>query len=168
MSVIKCNCEKCKISLNENKIYYSLFCGCEDCRQAGQWGYSKGGPLPDRLQKLIYVRSDIPVKLLTDHVLPDKIEAILGIHVERLMADHSFDYYYTLYSEFLPSPQMRWCTKELKIIPFEKAALLEKYTFPKVYFLKTYTFSKVVLVKEYTFSESVPLQKVYFFRKYTL
>ena len=59
MSVIKCNCEKCKIFLNENKIYYSLFCGCEDCRQAGQWGYSKGGPLPDRLQKLIYVRSDI-------------------------------------------------------------------------------------------------------------
>ena len=59
MSVIECNCEKCKIFLNENKIYYSLFCGCEDCRQAGQWGHSKGGPLPDRLQKLIYVRSDI-------------------------------------------------------------------------------------------------------------
>jgi len=59
MSVIECNCEKCKIFLNENKVYYSLFCGCEDCRQAGQWGHSKGGPLPDRLQKLIYVRSDI-------------------------------------------------------------------------------------------------------------
>ena len=59
MSVIKCNCEKCKIYLHESKIHYSLFCGCEDCRQAGEWGHSKGGPLPEKLQKLIYVRSDI-------------------------------------------------------------------------------------------------------------
>ena len=59
MSVIKCNCEKCKIFLNDKKIYYSLFCGCEDCRQAAEWGHSNGGPLPDKLQKLIYVRSDI-------------------------------------------------------------------------------------------------------------
>ena len=59
MSVIKCNCEKCKIYLHESKIHYSVFCGCEDCRQAGEWGHSKGGPLPEKLQKLIYVRSDI-------------------------------------------------------------------------------------------------------------
>jgi len=59
MSVISCNCEKCKIYLNDNKIYYSLFCGCEDCRQAGEWGHYKGGPLPEKLQKLIYIRSDI-------------------------------------------------------------------------------------------------------------
>ena len=59
MSVITCNCQKCKIYLSENKIYYSLFCGCEDCRQAGEWGHSKGGPVPEKLQKLIYVRSDI-------------------------------------------------------------------------------------------------------------
>ena len=59
MSTIKCNCEECKIFLNDQKIYYSVFCGCEDCRQAAEWGNSHGSPLPDKLQKLIYVRSDI-------------------------------------------------------------------------------------------------------------
>ena len=59
MSVISCNCEKSQIYLNENIIYYSLLCGCEDCRQAGEWGHFKGGPEPEKLQKLIYVRSDI-------------------------------------------------------------------------------------------------------------
>ena len=76
MSVIKCNCEKCKIHLNKNKIYYSLFCGCEDCRQAGEWGHSKGGPLPEKLQKLIYVRSDIK-----------KVEGKQYMHAYQLRAD---------------------------------------------------------------------------------
>ena len=59
MSVIKCNCKRCKIYLNDSKIYYSVYCGCEDCRQAAEWGHYKGGPIPEKLQKLIYVRSDI-------------------------------------------------------------------------------------------------------------
>ncbi len=59
MSVIKCKCEKCSIFLNEPKVLYSLFCACEDCRQAGEWGYIKGGNKPEKIQKLIYLRSDI-------------------------------------------------------------------------------------------------------------
>ena len=53
MSVIKCNCKRCKIYLNDSKIYYSVYCGCEDCRQSAEWGHFKGGPIPEKLQKLI-------------------------------------------------------------------------------------------------------------------
>ena len=56
---IECRCQKCKLHLNDNKIYYSLFCGCEDCRQAAKWGEKHGGKTPEKLQKLIYIRSDI-------------------------------------------------------------------------------------------------------------
>ena len=59
MTTIKCICGKCELHLNDRKIYYSLFCGCEDCRQAAKWGESKGGKCPEKLQKLIYMRSDI-------------------------------------------------------------------------------------------------------------
>ena len=59
MTKIKCICGKCELYLNDKKIYYSLFCGCEDCRQAAKWGERKGGKSPEKLQKLIYMRSDI-------------------------------------------------------------------------------------------------------------
>ena len=59
MTKIKCICGKCELHLNDRKIYYSLFCGCEDCRQAAKWGERKGGNSPEKLQKLIYMRSDI-------------------------------------------------------------------------------------------------------------
>ena len=59
MTKIKCICGKCELHLNDRKIYYSLFCGCEDCRQAAKWGERKGGKSPEKLQKLIYMRSDI-------------------------------------------------------------------------------------------------------------
>ena len=59
MTFISCNCGKCKIFLNYSKILYSLFCACEDCRQAAEWGFIKGGLKPDKLQKLIYFRSDL-------------------------------------------------------------------------------------------------------------
>ena len=59
MTKIKCICGKCELHLNDKKIYYSLFCGCEDCRQAAKWGERKGAKSPEKLQKLIYMRSDI-------------------------------------------------------------------------------------------------------------
>ena len=50
MTKIKCICGKCELHLNDRKIYYSLFCGCEDCRQAAKWGERKGGNSPEKLQ----------------------------------------------------------------------------------------------------------------------
>ncbi len=52
-----------------------------------------------------------------------RIEARLGRPVVRLASRHGergFDHFLKIYGGFLPSPQARWCTRLLKIEPFEK------------------------------------------------
>ena len=34
--------------------------------------------------------------------------------------DRDFDFWLTQYKHFLPSPKTRWCTRQLKIRPFEQ------------------------------------------------
>ncbi|NEP20347.1 MAG: phosphoadenosine phosphosulfate reductase family protein [Leptolyngbya sp. SIO4C1] len=50
----------------------------------------------------------------------DRIEARLGIKIIRLEPDRGFDHWLDVYGGVLPSPKMRWCTKQMKIIPLEK------------------------------------------------
>ena len=50
----------------------------------------------------------------------DRIEARLGIKIERLESERGFDHWLDVYGGALPSPQMRWCTKQMKIMPLEK------------------------------------------------
>jgi 3'-phosphoadenosine 5'-phosphosulfate sulfotransferase (PAPS reductase)/FAD synthetase len=50
----------------------------------------------------------------------DRIEARLGIKIIRLEAARGFDHWLDVYGGTLPSPKMRWCTKQMKIIPLEK------------------------------------------------
>lgn len=50
----------------------------------------------------------------------DRIKARLGIKIHYLSAERGFDHWLDVYGGFLPSPKMRWCTKQLKIIPLEK------------------------------------------------
>lgn len=52
-----------------------------------------------------------------------RIEARLGRPVVRLASQHGergFDHFLKIYGGFLPSPQARWCTRLLKIEPFER------------------------------------------------
>lgn len=52
-----------------------------------------------------------------------KVEAYLGRPIIRLLADvgeRGFDHWLKMYGEYLPSASMRWCTRKLKIEPFEK------------------------------------------------
>lgn len=49
----------------------------------------------------------------------DRIEARLGIKIERLSEDRGFDHLLALHGGMLPSPQMRWCTIMMKIKPLE-------------------------------------------------
>lgn len=52
-----------------------------------------------------------------------RIEAYLGKPVTRLssgIGERGFDHYLKLYGGYLPSAQMRWCTRTLKIEPFER------------------------------------------------
>ena len=48
-----------------------------------------------------------------------RLEGFLGRPIERLNPDRDFDFWLSQYKHFLPSPQTRWCTRMLKIRPFE-------------------------------------------------
>ena len=48
-----------------------------------------------------------------------KLEGFLGKPILRLNPDRDFDFWLRRYKNFLPSPQTRWCTRQLKLRPFE-------------------------------------------------
>ena len=50
----------------------------------------------------------------------NRIEARLRIKIHYLQAERGFDHWMDVYGGVLPSPQVRWCTKQMKIIPLEK------------------------------------------------
>ncbi len=49
-----------------------------------------------------------------------RLEGFLGKPILRLNPDRDFDFWLRKYNNFLPSAQTRWCTKQLKIRPFEE------------------------------------------------
>ena len=48
------------------------------------------------------------------------LEGFLGKPILRLNPDRDFDFYLKQYNNFLPSPQTRWCTRQLKLRPFDE------------------------------------------------
>jgi 3'-phosphoadenosine 5'-phosphosulfate sulfotransferase (PAPS reductase)/FAD synthetase len=48
-----------------------------------------------------------------------RLEGFLGKPILRLNPDRDFDFWLKQYNDFLPSPQTRWCTRQLKLRPFE-------------------------------------------------
>ncbi|MDV7447937.1 phosphoadenosine phosphosulfate reductase family protein [Acinetobacter baumannii] len=50
----------------------------------------------------------------------NKLEAYLGKPILRLGSDKDFDYWLKEYNHFLPSGHQRWCTVQMKLVPFEK------------------------------------------------
>ena len=49
-----------------------------------------------------------------------RLEGVLGKPIKRLNPDRDFDFWLKQYNEFLPSAQTRWCTRQLKLRPFEQ------------------------------------------------
>jgi hypothetical protein len=49
----------------------------------------------------------------------DKLEAYLGKEIIRLSSGKDFDHWLKMHSGYLPSAQQRWCTRTMKIKPFE-------------------------------------------------
>jgi 3'-phosphoadenosine 5'-phosphosulfate sulfotransferase (PAPS reductase)/FAD synthetase len=74
----------------------------------------------DRVEGMEYVFCDTGKELPETYEYLRKMEAYLGKPVITLNAEHSFDHYLKLYSGFLPSASSRWCTRMLKLVPFEK------------------------------------------------
>lgn len=73
------------------------------------------------IPNLEYFFCDTKKELPETYEYLDRIQARLGIKIEFLEAERGFDHWYEgVYNGVLPSPQVRWCTKQLKIIPLEK------------------------------------------------
>lgn len=49
-----------------------------------------------------------------------RLEGYLGKPIERLNPDRDFDFWLKSYKNYLPSAQSRWCTRQLKLRPFER------------------------------------------------
>lgn len=49
-----------------------------------------------------------------------RLEGYLGKSILRLNPDRDFDFWLKSYKSYLPSPQSRWCTRQLKLRPFER------------------------------------------------
>ena len=49
-----------------------------------------------------------------------RLEGYLGKPITRLNPRRDFKFWLRQYNHFLPSPQTRWCTRQLKLLPFEE------------------------------------------------
>jgi hypothetical protein len=70
-----------------------------------------------------YVFCDTQQELPETYDYLAKIGSCLGKSVIRLRAeegDRAFEHHLKMFGNYLPSPGMRWCTKKLKIEPFEQ------------------------------------------------
>jgi len=70
-----------------------------------------------------YVFNDTHKELDETYEFLTRVEAYLGKPIIRLtsdLAERGFDHWLQMYGGFLPSPSVRWCTRKLKIEPFEE------------------------------------------------
>ncbi len=75
---------------------------------------------PEIHHKVEYFFSDTGAELKEAYEFLDKLEAYLGKEIVRLSSGREFDHWLTVNNGLLPSPQIRWCTRTMKIKPFEE------------------------------------------------
>lgn len=76
--------------------------------------------LHKEVPEMEYFFCDTGKELKETYEYLDKVEARLGIRIQRLSSERGFDHWLEIYDGYLPSPKSRWCTKQLKIVPLEK------------------------------------------------
>jgi 3'-phosphoadenosine 5'-phosphosulfate sulfotransferase (PAPS reductase)/FAD synthetase len=74
----------------------------------------------DRVPNIEYIFTDTMKELPETYDYLAKLEAYLGKPIARLNAERGFDHWLQVYGGYLPSSRMRWCTRQLKIKPFEE------------------------------------------------
>ena len=75
--------------------------------------------LRDRVPNIEYIFHDTDKELPETYDYIARLEAILGKPIVRTTPQDSFDHWLTVYGGMLPSNHRRWCTKMLKLKPFE-------------------------------------------------
>lgn len=75
--------------------------------------------LRDRVPDMEYFFCDTGAELPETYEFLGRLEVVLGKPIARLNPDKGFDHWFEVYRGTLPSPQMRWCTRQMKIKPLE-------------------------------------------------
>lgn len=76
--------------------------------------------LRDRVPDIQYFFCDTGAELPETYDFLARLEAYFSKRILRLGTGRDFDHYLDVYRGALPSPQMRWCTKQMKIKPLEQ------------------------------------------------
>tara|TARA_B100000780_G_C21122099_1_gene454607 strand:- start:1528 stop:2370 length:843 start_codon:yes stop_codon:yes gene_type:complete len=69
--------------------------------------------------ELEYFFTDTGKELPEVYEFLGRLEGFIGKPILRLNPDRDFDFWLKQYNNFLPSPQTRWCTRQMKLRPFE-------------------------------------------------
>lgn len=75
--------------------------------------------LRDQFPTMEYFFCDTGAELPETYEYLDRLEGRLGKRIARLNSGKDFDHWLAVYRGALPSPQMRWCTRRMKIEPME-------------------------------------------------
>lgn len=70
--------------------------------------------------KIEYFFTDTGKELPEVYDFLGRLEGFLGAPIRQLNPDRDFDFWLREYNNFLPSPRTRWCTRQLKLRPFER------------------------------------------------
>jgi len=76
--------------------------------------------LRDQVPEMEYFFCDTGAELPETYEYLNRLEVVLGKPIQRLNSERGFDHWFEVFRGTLPSPQMRWCTKNLKIKPIEE------------------------------------------------
>lgn len=75
--------------------------------------------LREQVPEMEYFFCDTGAELPETYEFLARLEVILGKPIARLNSERGFDHWFEVFRGALPSPQMRWCTKVMKIKPIE-------------------------------------------------
>jgi len=75
--------------------------------------------LRDRVPEMEYIFHDTGKELPETYDYMARLESILGRPVARTTPEDPFEHWLAVYGDMLPSNHRRWCTKMLKLKPFE-------------------------------------------------
>ena len=76
--------------------------------------------LRESVPDMEYFFCDTGAELPETYEYLTRLEVILGKPIARLNSLRGFDHWFEVFRGTLPSPQMRWCTKNMKIKPIEE------------------------------------------------
>lgn len=74
----------------------------------------------DRVPDMEYFFTDTGAEVPETLDFLDRLEGYLQKPIVRLQNERPFEHLLKLHNNFLPSPRSRWCTREMKIRPFER------------------------------------------------